>query len=259
MSHFHNKLLNELLSRSKKLCQGFCESPIRKETYRLSANIPIFIQLIIACFWEQKDQFFQAENVENGYKLSNQKQRIIRICELHMGNIVYIWRRIYGTNLIQCQSELKNLSQSKNLNELLFKWKIKIVKFPGIPQKQLYTRSIIIGLINLPMLESTNNIETNHYSIDSSGEASYAVSLSVTGRTAKYHNVDDWIENIQTNDIIKIEFKLNYNKGNIKFFKNDTFFIEYEAIDKEGEYRLYISTNSHFSECSLIDFECQIS
>lgn len=256
MNRFDNKLLKELSPRSKQICVAYCELPLINGIYKLSNNIPIFVKYIIACFFQQNDHFVDAENAENWYKLSNSHQTVTRRFESDIDDaptIRYIWRRILCNNLIDCHSELCNL---KHLNELLFTWIIKVIKFPGITISTWYTGSIMFGLINLPQPSSTTDAETIYYAMDDHGNANLAIPSSAT---ARYHNLADWHHDLKSDDSIKIEFRLNCNKGNIRFYKNNTLFLEYDAIDSQGAYRMYISTNAYYSECSLINYKCQIS
>ena len=148
--------------------------------------------------------------------------------------------------------------------KLNVEWQIKLVNFP--PSQEIFIgdlRGCFIGLIN-----ESNVMIPNHdgrfYSIDDSGLAVHGSPFGTLDKNyGRYHNVRKWKKHLKTGDIIKIELtvikKEKYSTTGLRFYKNNMFVLEYDGINEECEYRLFVSMNTPSTSCSIIKYECSIS
>ena len=239
------ELIQGLLPRSKILCDAYCES--HHQLYSLFSIIPAFIKYIIACFFQQMDAFVVSENAVNWYDFSNYNRTI---CRSSLCDAYDLWTKIYTKNLIKVQYELSELI---NFNQLLFSWKINVDIFPGVGS--WHQSSLQFGFIS-------DDTDETFYCMNDLGNAGYLTTLDPEVKPFKYHNFAKWGGRVTNNDVIKMEFSLfnrKKNKCSIKFYKNNILYLEYHLISEECDYKMYLSSNSYHSQCTIIDFQCQIS
>ena len=243
--------IKELLPKTNLLVFGYCNTNL---TNQFASNIPIPIKYLFACFYEQKDFFVCSENAPK-YIVSNHKQTVQRNNEDKDH-----YRKIYGFNKIKIQDELSKLMSDQKLS---FIWEIKMDQFPTTVASMMINQSgILIGLIDKPCLDGLGFNCNGFYAMDDAGLAVHGRPVGTPGTRGKYHNIAEWKNNISTSDTIKIELTLisrKFDKGNIKFYKNNLLVLEYNDIIEKCEYRLFVSMNASLSRCSIIKFECKIS
>jgi len=252
----------KLLPKSKLLVCGYWNFEFMTKTNK---NVPIQIQLMCACFYEQKDYFVHRKDAPNDYILSNHQQTIERNKENEDE-----YRIIFGFNAINIQDELPKLTGNQKLTAT---WTIQMNNFPIQTTSDWCVSGFFVGLMDKRDLKHLRrSIYTKRFwSIDDAGLACYGRSVVKGDGGIKpkyfYNDINEWERHIFSPDIIKIELILinrlsKSNQGFIRFYKNELLVLEFELRNHGNEeivYRLYVEMNATESKCSILNFECKMS
>ena len=205
---------------------------------RLSLNIAEVIIRLIILYVNQFDMFTYDYGLGPlsffGYVIHNNFQTIMR-----NDSVQNSFREVYGKKMI----ELENVN-----TKVIHIWNVQVNNIPIHSHNQ----QIMIGICDVDDVTYKMN---QYYGIDNRFNH---VCDDNNNIIARYVNIDGFQGKcMMTFDIITVKITKCHNIIDLHFYINDVHCITFYNI-KGLIYRLFISTNTLFTSCTLKDYECKM-
>lgn len=217
---------NEFLVRTEHIINCF----IRIISSSLSLHVPM-INFLCALYYEQKETFEEISQFE----LYHHNQTIIRN-HVDLNQL----STIYGSNIIKSYEEIS----------VKFTWDIIFGHFHH------YNAPIQIGITQT----NEQNSFIACYGINEQGDARFSEGkgMNLDEFTQRVPIMHEYIGIIEENDVLSIILQFNTKRGKCQIFKNDKIAITYPEINKNCDYRLFVSMKNMGTKCTIQNYYCKL-